>query len=306
VIAQLISSASGNVGPAVTFYGTSATAVVSWTDLSPVTYQSPIQYLVSIRTISAFNTLSIAAGRSALVVRELPGPTSGVAGVIQFLPPQSGLVVQYDPNNPLSVVTDGSGGISQLTDLSGNNNHGTQATPANRAGYLRSDPALNNLGSVNPTSGSGSTGLTLPFSLPQPYTVIFVAVTGAVGNQAVTGGTNLLAFATGGTALAFRPVNAADQIAPSVNTTTKHIYVLQGNAAGSTSAVYIDSASTPAASHVQINTGTATGLFLCNSGAGNQLLGSVGYFLAYNRIVSGADLSDIVLGLGAKFGITTT
>jgi hypothetical protein len=77
ILLQLVSSLTGNVGPAMPYYGTSAAGGVVWIDNASVSLLvgQPIQYSVKVTAISGSNSIAVSAGAAALVVSEAGGPT---------------------------------------------------------------------------------------------------------------------------------------------------------------------------------------------------------------------------------------
>jgi hypothetical protein len=171
---------------------------------------------------------------------------------------------------------------------------------------------MNGLASINPIAGSGSTGLTLgAFTLTRPYTIVMVVYASSFPGGFDTFLSDAAAINVGLTlqstgTVFFQSGTSGDTMTGSVSLGAPHIYVCQGNSSGSTSAIYVDSASTPLATRTQSSSVSATNLVLCNDVGANQLLGSIGMLLIYNRVVTGSDLRAIVSPLGSKFNISTS
>jgi hypothetical protein len=71
VIAQLISSATGNVGPAVPYSMASAAGGVSWVDASSIDVGQTITYSLKLTPISTSNNIALGTNSASLVVTEL-------------------------------------------------------------------------------------------------------------------------------------------------------------------------------------------------------------------------------------------
>jgi hypothetical protein len=71
VIAQLISSVTGNVGPAVPYSTASAAGGVAWIDASLIDVGATITYSLKLTPISTSNNITLGTGAAALVVTEL-------------------------------------------------------------------------------------------------------------------------------------------------------------------------------------------------------------------------------------------
>lgn len=119
VVAQLVSSISGAVGPALTFWGASAVVRYNWTDFAPIGVGNGVTYSLVLSPISSSNTVAVASGAGAIVVRELPGPQATNATSPVFSPSQLSPALWLDFSNS-STITLNSGNVASVTDLSGN------------------------------------------------------------------------------------------------------------------------------------------------------------------------------------------
>jgi hypothetical protein len=71
VIAQLVSSTKGAVGPAVPYSTASAAGGVSWIDASSIDVGATITYSLKLTPISTSNNITLGSNAAALVVTEL-------------------------------------------------------------------------------------------------------------------------------------------------------------------------------------------------------------------------------------------
>lgn len=71
VLAQLVSSLAGAVGPAVQFFAASAAGGVDWIDTSGIDVGQPITYSLKLTPLSTSNNISLGSNAASLVVTEI-------------------------------------------------------------------------------------------------------------------------------------------------------------------------------------------------------------------------------------------
>lgn len=71
IVAQLISSLVGAVGPTVSFFAASAAGSVNWIDAAGIDVGQPITYSVKLTPLSSSNNIALGSNAASLVVTEL-------------------------------------------------------------------------------------------------------------------------------------------------------------------------------------------------------------------------------------------